>query len=81
MKKTIIIIILSLLLVGTFGYFGYNEYLEYKQNKEIKLVQFGYEQAIIQLMQLASKCEQIPVTYNNYTLNLLAVECLQQNEK
>ena len=42
--------------------------------------EFGYQQAVAQLLQQASTCQQVPVTMNNVTLNLVAVECLQQAE-
>jgi hypothetical protein len=38
----------------------------------------GYQLAVLQLLQQASTCQSVPVTANNVTLNLIAVECLQQ---
>lgn len=72
-KQTITIIILSILLVGTLGYIGYDKYSEPEQ---IELVQYGYYQAILQVAQLVSTCEQVPLTIDNQTINLIAVECL-----
>ena len=44
----------------------------------------GYTLAIAQIMQLAAQCQQIPLfsgnATNNITLNLIAIECLQQQQ-
>ncbi len=39
----------------------------------------GYSYAILAIMQKAITCEQIPLTAGNQTINLIAVECLQQS--
>lgn len=40
----------------------------------------GYNYALQQLFALASppQCQQVPITIENQTINLIAVECLQQ---
>lgn len=42
--------------------------------------QEGYTTAIRELMQQASTCNPVPVFADNVTLNLVAVECLQQQQ-
>ena len=79
-KQIMIIIILAILLVGTFGYLGYNKYTEYKQTEQIELVQYGYSQALMQIAQMASKCEVIPLNIGNQTINLIAIECLGEKK-
>lgn len=78
-KKIIVIIILAILLIGTLGFIGYNKYSEYKQSEQIELIQHGYSQAVIQIAQLASQCEAVPLTIDNQSINLIAVECLQRD--
>lgn len=73
---------LIVLLVLALGYIGYSEYSDWKQAQDLSFyqqgAQLGYEQAIGQLYQSAVTCQQVPLTLNNQTINLVAVECLQQ---
>ena len=43
--------------------------------------QYGYEQAIIQVAGKAAGCEQVPLISQNQSINIVAVECLQQDEE
>ncbi len=38
----------------------------------------GFEYAILTIAQKAANCEQVPLFIGNQTINLIAVECLQQ---
>ena len=80
-KSTAVIIILLLLLLISIGYIGYGVYNSVRQEKEFVIyqqgAQLGYEQAVAQLFQSALQCQQVPVTYNNQTINVIAVECFQ----
>jgi hypothetical protein len=38
----------------------------------------GYAAAIAQIMQEAASCNVVPLTFGNQTIELIAVECLQQ---
>lgn len=38
----------------------------------------GYSDAIIQIAQQATTCQQVPLTIGNQSINMIAVECLQQ---
>jgi len=81
-KQTIIIIGLAALIVLALGYIGYDKYEETQQQEKLNIqqagIQAGYQQAVVQLLQQASTCNPVPVRANNVTLNLVAVECLQQ---
>ena len=80
-KQTIIMIVLSVLLVLAVGYIGTDKYQQNRQQEQLSIyqqgMQAGYEQAIIQLVQQAVTCQQVPVSVQNQTINLIAVECLQ----
>ncbi len=80
-KQTKIIIALAILLVVTFCYMGINKYNDVKQNKQLEIyqegVQYGFEQTIIQIAQMAVTCEQVPLRIENQTINMVAVDCLQ----
>lgn len=79
-----IIIVMSILLLAAIGYIGYNLYDKSQQNKQITAYatfqqgeQVGYYGAVGQLYQEALKCQPVPITYDNKTINLIAIECPQ----
>ena len=81
-KRDVAIIVLVILLVLTVGYIGYGFYSNWKQQKDFGQQQEwatqGYEFAVAQLYQGAAppNCQQVPVTYNNQTINVIDVGCL-----
>jgi len=81
-KMVVSVIVLLVLLVVAIVYIVYgiymNQKLQEQQNILMQGAQLGYEQAISQLFQSAGACQQVPLTYNNQTINIIAVECLQQ---
>lgn len=46
----------------------------YATNRQLE----GYQFAVLDIMQRAATCQTVPLTYGNQTINLIAVECLQQ---
>lgn len=48
------------------------------QNKNEEMVNAGIQYAIVTLMQQAITCELVPLTFANQTINLIAIDCLQQ---
>ena len=40
----------------------------------------GVEFAILSIMQQAATCQTVPLTFGNQTINMIAVECLQQTQ-
>ncbi len=38
----------------------------------------GVEFAIVSIMQQAATCQPVPLSFGNQTINLIAIECLQQ---
>lgn len=81
-NSNVVMIVLIVLLALAIGYIVYTKYSEMQVEKQFTVyqqgAQAGYEQAIIQMFQQAGSCQQVPLTYNNQTINILAVECLQQ---
>ncbi len=63
------------------GYIAVDKYVDVRQEQQTSIfqqgAQFGYEQAIVQLMEQASTCQQVPIYVENQTMNLVSVECLQ----
>lgn len=47
----------------------------------VKLRSEGYIYAVGAIMEQAVQCQTIPLTYGNQTVNLIAVECLQQAQE
>lgn len=83
MKKILIItIILAILLILTVSYIVINEYRESKEQEQIDIfqqgAQYGYEFSITQIIQQAVTCQQVPLILGNQTVNIIAVDCLQQ---
>ena len=81
-KRGIIVGTLSVLLVIAVGYIIVDAYTEAKQQEQFDLVQqgvqLGYQQAILQIIEQASTCQQVPLFFNKQTINVIAVECLAQ---
>lgn len=75
-------IIVSVLLVFAVGYIAVEKYSESQIQKQMTVyqqgAQEGYQQAVTQLFQRALTCQQVPITLQNQTINMIAVECLQQ---
>ena len=77
--SVIIAIVLSVLLLAAVGYIGYGAYVRTQYSKLTDAYNVGYEQAYVDVMNGVSTCQApIPLTYGNTTLNIVAVECLQQ---
>lgn len=84
-RYIITIIILIILLVAAFRYIFLKD-IEIEQETLVLAAmqqgaQQGYEQAVVQIMTQASKCQPVPIFYENTTINMIAVECLQQQEQ
>ncbi|MBW3003369.1 hypothetical protein KY328_03420 [Candidatus Woesearchaeota archaeon] len=86
--QTYIIIVLVILLVIASYFLWFDKY-QITTAEEIEALaldsfqkgaQQGYEQAVISLMNEAANCKPVPVYYNNNTINMIAVECLQRGE-
>ena len=63
-------------------------YVSYERNsqqilidEELKLNStiFGIQGTIIQILQTATQCQEVPLTFNNITYNLIWTECLNLN--
>ena len=81
-KIKFFVIVLILLLFLSLAYILFDKYSEKKQREQLNFfqqgVQKGYEQAVYQLIQQVSTCNQIPVTFGNKTINIINVDCLQE---
>jgi len=80
--NVIIIAVLAILLVSAFSYIGIERYNEKKNEENMNIfkngAQYGYEQAIIEIANIAVKCEAVPLNIRNNTINMIAVDCLKQ---
>lgn len=82
-KKTgWIIVILMVLLALALIYIIYLEGTKYVVQKQVSVfqqgAQVGYEQAVVQIVQQAATCNQVPLRVGNQTINIIAVDCLNQ---
>lgn len=80
-KQTTVAIALAILLVIAISYIVIEKYQQRKVQEQVMVyqqgAQAGYQQAIVQLIQQAATCQQVPVTFQNQTINMIAVECLK----
>ena len=81
-KEIIVIVVLFSLLIGALGYIGIGKYqnnqFEMKQEIFELGAQYGYEQAVVSVINIASSCEAVPLRNGNVSLDVVAIECLQQ---
>ena len=74
-------VVVILLLVGCVVYIVYDKYSDYRTERDLELMRdgfnIGYNDTITEIGRIAADCQQIPIPFLNYTLNLLAIECLQ----
>ena len=77
MKNQYIIIILVILLVIAVGFILVDKY----QQKQLTIFQqgmeAGYEQAIVNLIERAVTCQPVSLFVGNNSIDMIAVECLQ----
>ena len=80
------LVILSVFLIGYIFITGYSDKMEIEKEEIFQEgieqgAQYGAEQTILEIFQLVSSCQQVPMVVQNQTVNLFAVECLQQEVK
>lgn len=46
-------------------------------NHNNKMRQQGIEYAVVSIMQQVATCQPVPLTFENTTINVVAVDCLQ----
>ena len=77
----VLVIVLALVAVGAVGYIIYNGYQAGKLNEMTAVYQQGVldgqQSALSVLYSQAGNCNQVPLTFNNQTITLIAAECLQ----
>ncbi|MBW2990014.1 hypothetical protein KY358_06895 [Candidatus Woesearchaeota archaeon] len=83
-KQTMVIAALALLLILALSYICIGMYIRNRQQEQLAVfqqgAQYGYEQAVITIIQQAATCQQVPVFIQNQSMNLVAVECLRQGQ-
>jgi hypothetical protein len=83
-RLKIITLVLAVLLIITLVYIALDIYQQGKQQEQLLFfqqgAQYGYEQAILQIVQQATTCQQVPLLVGNDTISIIAVGCLQPVE-
>lgn len=81
-KQKLLMLVMTIALIIAVSYIAMDVFQQMKVEEQNDIftqgAQFGYQQAVLQLIQQASTCQPVPVTADNFTLNLIATECLQQ---
>lgn len=77
-KILIITLIVIVLLVG--AYFGYRAYYNMRADRNLYIfeqgMEYGYTQAILQVINISYNCEPFPVYAGNESRELISVDCL-----
>ena len=60
--------------------YGFVAYQERDKTQEQEAASLGYQAALTDIIREALKCQPVPITYQNVTINLFAVECVQKQE-
>ena len=78
-EKNRLMIVLILVIVVLLGIVAYAFVLKPVFNGyTIKSQNEGVQYAVFTIMQQAAKCQQVPLTFQNQTMNIIWVDCLQQ---
>jgi len=80
--KNLAIALLALLLVFSLGYIVSTEYNRRQSETQLAVFQLGmqegYKQTVLAIFQQGLTCQPVPLYVENQTINMVAVECLQQ---
>ena len=80
MKKINIVVVLSVLLALAFGYVIYDVVNDAILVKQAEVYNegaiYGYELAASEIYRLASACQKVPLTFNNYTIEVVDISCI-----
>jgi hypothetical protein len=83
--QNIIIVVLLILLSVSFTYIFTNYITQKKQVQDQEVFnqgkELGYKQAIVEIIQKAVTCEFVPLYVGNQSINLLAIECINQEKQ
>ena len=74
----IVLLIVAGIYIAVLRVQAYNEGQAEESYK--KGIQFGYEMSIKQLLSEMEGCKPVPVHADNLTINVIAVECLEQQQ-
>jgi len=80
-RKTFwIVLVMAILLLAALIYIGIDVYSNWKADRENAIYEegalFGLEQTVLQIAQMASTCQQVPLVVGNQTMNIIWVDCL-----
>ncbi len=76
-------IIIGAILIIITAQYGLNSKITTTDNCMLGMQQSfiqGAETLIIQIMNESLQCNQIPINYANYSVTLIPIECLRQNQ-
>ena len=74
----IVIVVLMVLLLVAIGYILFGVFQQSQLGTYQQGQLNGYNQAFLDVAKITFACQQYPLTVGNQTINLVAIECLQQ---
>jgi len=81
MIKTPVILVLVVLLSASLSYIVYGQYQEKQDEIYNQGAQDSFQATVLEIARVAITCQQVPLIIGNQTINMIAVDCLQQDEK
>ncbi|MCK9567993.1 hypothetical protein M0R72_03495 [Candidatus Pacearchaeota archaeon] len=77
-KRDVLILILGLIVVALLLVLIYVFLVQPALNGlMVEGYYLGQEEAVSSIIEYAKTCQQLPLTYGNETINIIAVECIQ----
>lgn len=71
-----LVVILVLLMFIAYAFFIQPAYTGFVANRQNEGIQFGVQNAILQIAQQAAACQQVPLTIGNQTVVVIGTHCL-----
>lgn len=82
--KIISMIAILILIVGIVGYITFKQGENYNIKKNVEkeeiiknTTELAYKQFVATLFNNLKMCQTLPITYDNETINIVAIECLK----
>ena len=80
-KKTVIIILLSILVIALAGILAWGWYANYMANVNLFYYRAGYTQCISDAVSQGQNCQPVRLFFGNMTYDYIDIKCLQSASK
>jgi len=77
-KIPVLKIVIAVWLIFATLYVIYGEYNRLNMFVAQTSYNAGYQDSVVQLLNEVAKCQPVPITFNNQTVEVIGMACLQQ---